>query len=231
MQSRFRKKLKTLCRGWGCSFVVALLVATSIKSAVADWNDIPSGSMEPTVLIGDRVFINKLAYDLKVPYTTVHLAKWSDPGAGDIVVFYSPEDGKRLIKRVVGVPGDVISMHRNQLYINDQVVQYDALEPDIVKQLEADKQAAHRFYRESLTGRQHGIMVSLVRPSIHTFGPLVVPEGKYFMMGDNRDNSADSRFFGFVDRERIVGRATRVVISREGSFLHPRWDRFFRELS
>jgi signal peptidase I len=231
MQRQIRKKVRTLCKGWGCSLVVALLIATSIKSAIADWNDIPSGSMEPTVLIGDRVFVNKLAYDLKVPYTTMHLAKWGDPCAGDIVVFYSPENGKRLIKRVVGLPGDIISMRRNQLYINDQVVEYGSLDPDVVKQLEADKQADYRFYRENLAGRDHGIMLSLSRPSIQTFGPLVVPEGKYFMMGDNRDNSADSRFFGFVDRERIVGRATRVVISREGSFLHPRWDRFFRELS
>ncbi len=231
MQSRFRNNVTRLCKGWGCSFVLALLIATSIKSVIADWNDIPSGSMEPTVLIGDRVFINKLAYDLKIPYTTVHLAKWGNPGVGDIVVFYSPENGRRLIKRVVGGPGDVISMHRNRLYLNEHVIQYDALRPDIVKQLEADKRAEHHFYRENLTGREHGIMVSLVRSSIDTFGPLIVPEGKYFLMGNNRDNSTDSRFFGYVDRERIVGRATRVVISREGSFLHPRWDRFFRELS
>ena len=83
----------------------------------------------------------------------------------------------------------------------------------------------------NLPGKQHAIMFSRSRPSLNTFEQVTIPEGRYFMMGDNRDNSADSRFFGFVDRKLIVGRATMVVISREGSFLHPRWSRFFKEFS
>jgi signal peptidase I len=207
------------------------LIATSFKSAIADWNDIPSGSMEPTILIGDRIFINKLAYDLKVPYTTLHLARWSDPNRGDIVVFYSPKDRKRLIKRVVGLPGDTLAMRQNRLFINGHFVKYESLRQEIIDKIELDQQSYHVFFNENLTGKQHAVMFKLSRPSLNTFAPVIIPEGQYFMMGDNRDNSADSRLFGFVERKLIVGRATMVVISREGSFLHPRWSRFFNDLS
>jgi len=91
MAEKWQKKLSVFFRGWGLILLVALLIATSFRSAIADWNDIPSGSMLPTILIGDRVFVNKLAYDLKIPYTTLQIVKWSEPKRGDIVVFYSPE--------------------------------------------------------------------------------------------------------------------------------------------
>jgi len=231
MRKKWIKKLSIVWKGWGVSLVVALLVATSFKSAIADWNDIPSGSMKPTILIGDRIFVNKLAYDLKIPYTTLHLAKWSDPKRGDIVVFYSPKDGKRLIKRVVGLPGDTIAMHKNRLFIDGQFVKYEPLNKEIIDQTGQDQQSHYLFFSENLTGKQHNVMFLPSRPSLNTFDPVIIPQGQYFMMGDNRDNSADSRFFGFVDRKLIVGRATMVVISREGSFFHPRWSRFFRDLS
>jgi signal peptidase I len=231
MRNTWNKKLSIILRGWGFSLVVVLLIATSFKSAIADWHDIPSGSMKPTILIGDRIFVNKLAYDLKVPYTTLHLATWSDPNRGDIVVFYSPKDGKRLIKRVVGLPGDTLAMRQNRLFINGQFVKYESLYQEIIDQIELDQQSHHVFFNENLPGRQHAVMFSSSRSSLKTFDPVIIPEGQYFMMGDNRDNSADSRFFGFVDRNLIVGRATMVVISREGSFLHPRWSRFLKDLS
>ncbi|UCF90886.1 MAG: signal peptidase I [Desulfobacterales bacterium] len=218
-------------RGWGFSLVIAILIGTSFKSAIADWNDIPSGSMKPTILIGDRVFVNKLAYDLKLPYTTRHLLKWSDPQRGDIVVFYSPEDGKRLIKRVVGLPRDTIAMYKNQLYINGHAIKYEGLGHEVINQIAPDQQPHYLFFSESFAGRKHAVMLTPTRPSLHSFSPVIIPEGKYFMLGDNRDNSADSRVFGFVDRHQIVGRARTVVLSRDGSFLHPRWDRFFRDLS
>ncbi len=220
-----------ILKGWGFSLIITLLIATSFKSAIADWNDIPSGSMKPTILIGDRVFVNKLAYDLKIPFTSLHLAKWADPRRGDIVVFYSPEDGKRLIKRVVGLPGDTLAMHKNRLLINGKLVKYEPLPKEIMNQIELDQQSHYLFFNENLTGKQHAVMFLPSRPSLITFGPVIIPAGQYFMMGDNRDNSADSRFFGFVDRKLIVGRATMVVISREESFLHPRWGRFFKDLS
>lgn len=107
--------------------LILALILFSIRSSLADWNDVPSGSMQPTILVGDRIFVNKLAYDLKVPFTTWHLAHWSDPQRGDIVVFYSPRDGTRLVKRVVGLPGDTVELRNDQLIINGQPVNYAPL--------------------------------------------------------------------------------------------------------
>ena len=150
---------------------------------------------------------------------------------GDIVVFYSPENGKRLIKRVIGLPGDTIGMHRNRLFINGKFTEYKPLHKESIDQIEQGQQSGHVLLSENLLGKQHSVMFLPARPSLNTFAPVFIPKGQYFMMGDNRDNSADSRFFGFVKRKLIVGRATKVVISRKGSFLRPRWDRFFRKLS
>src|SRR5215469_2706402 len=97
------------------SILILALVLFSIRSSLADWNDVPSGSMKPTILEGDRVYVNKLAYDLKVPFSTWHLAQWGNPQRGDIVVFYSPYDGKRLVKRVIGLPGDNIELRNDNL--------------------------------------------------------------------------------------------------------------------
>jgi signal peptidase I len=230
MDKKWEKRLLLFYRGWGFSLIIAILIATSFKSAIADWNDIPSGSMKPTILIGDRIFVNKLAYDLKLPYTTWHLVQWADPERGDIVVFYSPEDGKRLVKRVVGLPGDIIALHKNQLLIDGVGVKYEPLDNEIINQIAPVRQSRHFFFSENIAGKKHRVMFISSRPSLNSFGPVTVPKGKYFMLGDNRDNSADSRFFGFVDRKLIVGRASAVVISRDKSFFHPRWNRFFQTL-
>ncbi|MBW1820353.1 MAG: signal peptidase I [Deltaproteobacteria bacterium] len=230
MDKKWKRRLLLFYRGWGFSLIIAILIATSFKSAIADWNDIPSGSMKPTILIGDRIFVNKLAYDLKLPYTTWHLAQWADPERGDIVVFYSPNDGKRLVKRVVGLPGDIIAMYKNQLFIDGVGIKYEPLDNEIINQIALARQSQHFFFSENIAGKKHPVMFASSRPSLNSFGPVTVPKGKYFMLGDNRDNSADSRFFGFVDRKFIVGRASAVVISRDESFLHPRWNRFFQTL-
>jgi len=226
----WKHRLSLFWRGWGFSIVVAVLIATSFKSAIADWNDIPSGSMRPTILSGDRVFVNKLAYDLKVPYTTWHVTSWSAPQRGDIVVFYSPEDGKRLIKRVVGLPGDRIAMKNNRLSINGKDIEYEALHPEDPTD-RSTKQPQDLRYIENLFGKKHTVMFTPFRGSRHSFRPKTIPVGKYLMLGDNRDRSADSRFFGLVDRNLIVGQATAIVISRDKSFLHPRFERFFKGLS
>ena len=97
------------------SILVLALVVFAVRSSLADWNDVPSGSMKPTILEGDRVYVNKLAYDLKVPFTTLHLLEWGNPKRGDIVVFYSPYDGKRLVKRVIGLPSDTIELRDDAL--------------------------------------------------------------------------------------------------------------------
>src|SRR5438045_1814613 len=99
-------------------FLLMLLIISSLRSALADWNDVPTGSMKPTIEEGDRVVVNKLAYDLKVPFTTYEIAKWGDPKRGDIVVLFSPIDGTRLVKRVIGIPGDSVAAIENQLYVN-----------------------------------------------------------------------------------------------------------------
>lgn len=225
---KIKRSLMGIVDSWVIAFLTAVLVATSFKSAIADWNDIPTGSMRPTILVGDRIFVNKLAYDLKIPYTTHRLAIWSHPERGDIVVFFSPEDGTRLVKRVVGIPGDTIWMKNNRLFINGKAAQYQMLSCRDAGEERMEECEGMVMLQEMGFERNHTIMLSPSRVSTRSFVPVTVPEGKYFMMGDNRDNSADSRFFGCVERDQIVGRANMVVISREDSFLNPRWRRFFK---
>lgn len=99
-----KKSARWFWKEWVKPFLVIALIVGSVRSAVADWNHVPTGSMKPTILEGDRVIVNKLAYDLKVPFTTWHLAEWGNPARGDIVVFFAPNDGTRMVKRVVGLP-------------------------------------------------------------------------------------------------------------------------------
>jgi signal peptidase I len=203
----------------------------TFRSAVADWNDVPTGSMKPTILEGDRIFVNKLAYDLKVPFTAWHLLEWSDPKRGEIIVFSSPYDDTRLVKRVVGISGDRVELRDNRLFVNGEAAGYDPLDPAVSGKLSAPDQQSHSFAVEKLGDESHPVMTSSVQPGPANFGPVIVPRGQFFVMGDNRDGSFDSRFFGFVDRSRVIGRATVVVLSLDldHHFL-PRWDRFFHGL-
>src|SRR5256885_9357797 len=118
--------------------LVLTLVLFSIRSSLADWNDVPTGSMKPTIVEGDRVFINKLAYDLKVPFTTRHIAEWGNPRRGEIVVFYSPHNGQRLVKRVIGLPGDTVELRNNVLVLNGQAVDYQPIEQKLLRDLSAE---------------------------------------------------------------------------------------------
>jgi signal peptidase I len=223
MNKSFKQYVTIFMRGGIGSILIAVLIATSFKSAIADWYVVPTGSMRPTILDGDRIFANKLAYDLKVPYTTLRIARWDDPKRGDIVVFNSPADGKCLVKRVVGIPGDIIAMRNNRLSINGEALRYD---PSA-----SSGDAMQEIYIEDLTGHKHKTMVLPYQPSFRSFEPVIVPDGRYFMMGDNRDNSADTRYFGFVDRKEIIARATAIVISLDiGHNYQPRWQRFFTSL-
>ena len=211
--------------------LVLALVIFSVRSSLADWNDVPTGSMKPTILEGDRVFVNKLAYDLKVPFTTWHLAEWANPNRGEVVVFFSPHDGARLVKRVVGLPGDTVELRNEELLINGNAMSYAPLSTEFSGQLSASEQAHSLFATEGLPGHSHAVMAIPSLPAKRSFGPVVVPEGHYFMMGDNRDNSFDSRYFGTVARKQIVGRATEVVMSLDKSaYWLPRWHRFFKPL-
>ena len=226
-QSRARQLLRKEIR----PLLILILVLFSIRSSLADWNDVPSGSMRPTILEGDRIFINKLAYDLKVPFTTWHIAEWSNPQRGDIAVFYSPHDGKRLVKRVVGLPGDTLELRNNALVINGRLVEYQPIAEELLRDLSPTDRAGRVFATEHLPGQTHAVAGNPVLPAKRSFAPTRVPEGQYFMMGDNRDDSFDSRYWGTVERRQIVGRATAVVLSldKKNHWL-PRWQRFFTSL-
>ncbi len=216
---------------WVRPFLIIIIIASSLRSAVADWNYVPSGSMKPTILEGDRIFVNRLAYDLKVPFTTWHIAEWSDPLRGEVVVLYSPADEKRLVKRVVAVPGDVLELRDNRLYHNGEPARYEPCEDSLRDLIPPAEQPQHEFAREKIGDASHPIMTAADRFSPSSFGPVTVPAGNYFVMGDNRDNSFDSRGFGFVERRRILGRATATAFSVDPSNHYwPRWSRFFRSL-
>ncbi len=231
MQYRLMQKLLALWVEWR-TLLIFLVVMVLFRSAIADWNQVPTGSMKPTILEGDRVIVNKLAYDLKIPFTTWHVAEWAHPSRGEIVTFYSPLDEKLLIKRVIGVPGDVIAMRNNQLYINDKPASYSRLDDDIVNQLDAYQRRRHSFFYESYNDISHPVMLRPSPPNnYNSFGPIAIPAGQYMMLGDNRDNSKDSRRIGLISRDRITGRAHTIAFSVDyDDYYLPRTDRFIRPL-
>jgi len=211
--------------------LIMALVLFAFRSAIADWYDVPTGSMKPTILEGDRVFVHKTAYDLKVPFTKWHLAEWGNPKRGDIVVCYSPADGVRLVKRVVAVPGDRIELRENQLWVNGTKAEYAPLETEITKDMPELELPHYRFAEETVAGRKHPVMFIPEINSLRSFPETSVPKEQYFMMGDNRDNSLDSRYFGFIKREEIMGEAVGIAMSFEkGHWFKARWSRFFSEL-
>jgi signal peptidase I len=174
---------------------MALLAMFSFRSAIADWNDVPTGSMRPTIVEGDRIAVNRMAYDLRVPFTTLSMKRLDDPQRGEIAVLHSPVDGTRLVKRVVGLPGDTIALRGTTLLVNGRPADFGV--------------ASHSS----------------------RFGPVRVPENHYFVMGDNRDESRDSRSFGAVPRDAFMGRAFGIVFSRDpGKILSFRRERFFADL-
>lgn len=206
--------------------VVTFLICFGFfRLAVADWNPIPSGSMRPTLLEGDVVLVNRLAYDFKLPLSDQALFELGTPRRGDVVVFMSPKDGLRLIKRLVAVPGDVVEMRDEVLYINGSASDYG--DPTVVAEL-SDYGATVPAIRttERIAGQQHAVQFLPSIPAERSFGPILVPKNNYFFLGDNRDNSADSRFIGLVPRHLLVGRAHHILASADikGSWL-PRWDR------
>ncbi len=231
IESKARARWK---KAWGDnkSLLLTVIILTAVRSAIADWNDVPSGSMNPAIVQGDRVFVNKLAYDLKVPFTTWHVAQWGNPQRGDIVVFFSPVDGTRLVKRVIGLPGDEIELANDRLLINGRPSDYDPLPAETGHDVPLDADGPRLYAREKADGMpSHPVTILPERLARRTFGPIPVPAGRYFMMGDNRDNSNDSRFWGTVERNRIVGRASMVIFSLDRQhYFEPRRHRFFTGL-
>jgi len=200
------------------SLVLFIFLMVFFRSAIADWNSVPTGSMKPTIVEGDRILVNKLAYDVKVPFTNINLFEHSAPQRGDIIVFDSDVSQKKLVKRVVGVPNDVVELKNNVLSINGEPLDYEVVAST---QSTLDK-------KEDLLGIEHSIRINRQGSSLSSFGKVKVPAGYYLVLGDNRDNSGDSRVIGFVPRHEIVGRSKRVLMSLDyENFFLPRKDRFF----
>ena len=258
-------------RDWrGLVFFVAIMLV--FRSAVADWNQVPSGSMKPGILDGDRIVVDKLAWGLRLPFTDTRLARWSAPARGDVVTFENPLDGRLFVKRVVAVPGDRLAWRRNALTVNGEAARYAPLTAAETAALPIANPKRYHIYREHLLGESRLVMLHqkpgvgasrqpragrparacpqfgavaaaagrvLAAAVCHcadfgacsTLPEFTVPEGKYWMMGDYRDNSSDSRVIGFVDRRNIYGRAHAIAFSVDRNrYYRPRFERFFTDL-
>lgn len=210
------------------AFIVFICLMFVFRSSLADWNTVPTGSMKPTILEGYRIWVNKIAYDWKIPFTQYSLYRHAHPERGDIIVFESKAAQKRLVKRVIGVPGDTVALRNNVLFINGQALNYKE-----TSDIRASRVQAGDTYdlEEDLLGLQHAIRITDNSSYISSFTEVTVPQNQYLALGDNRDNSADSRVIGFVPRDEIIGRTNHVVLSvNYDNFYLPRTDRFFHKL-
>ena len=187
------------------SFFPVILAVFLIRSFLVEPFKIPSGSMMPTLLVGDFILVNKYTYGLRVPILNHTFYEIGKPQRGDVMVFHYPKDPSLdYIKRVVGLPGDRIEYREKRLYINGQPLDM-AVDGDYSYVAPGLNQIHARKYRETLGQQPHDILLVNDAPAID--GEVVVPPGQYFAMGDNRDNSNDSRYWGFVPERNIVGRA------------------------
>lgn len=226
-----RNPIGKIVHDWVVPLGMAVVILTPLRSSLADWNDVPSGSMRPTILEGDRIWVNKLAYGLRVPFTKIWALEWDGPSRGDIVTLASPADGIRLVKRIVGLPGDRIAMQGNRLTINGQPMEYRVVEQNVAEPVPGRSPVGAMHVQETLGGVRHIVTIVPGAQSASTFGEMVVPNGKYMVMGDNRDMSGDSRLFGFVDREAIYGRVGGVALSVDPQhWYRPRFERWFMDL-
>lgn len=211
-------------------FLVFLVLFGVFRTAIADWNPIPSGSMRPGLLEGDVVFVNRLAFNVKLPLTDVVVARTGEPQRGDVVTFSSPSDGTRLIKRVMAVPGDVVEMRDEKLIINGQAATYTEVE-QVMEPIGQGRYTQAQRFDEKLGTQQQRIQVLPALEARRNFAAMTIPPDQYLMLGDNRDNSADSRYIGLVPRKLLIGRAVRVLVSAdiEGNWM-PRGERFGKPL-
>lgn len=193
-------------------FIAFLLCFGFFRLAIADWNPVPSGSMRPTLLEGDVVLVNRLAYDFKLPLSDTALLRLGEPQRGDVITFSSPKDGVRLIKRLVALPGDTVELRNEVLLINGRASAY-ANEQRLTEALAEGAATPAIRATERGPGREHAVQFLPEVPARRNFGPLRVPDGNYFFLGDNRDNSADSRFIGLVPRHLLIGRAHHILVS------------------
>ncbi|MEW6994672.1 signal peptidase I [Colwelliaceae bacterium MEBiC 14330] len=216
----FLKKHKQLV------FFLALM--SIFRSAIADWYSVPTGSMQPTIKEGDRIIVNKMAYDLRVPFTDISLASLDSPKRGEIIVFESHAANLRLIKRIVGLPGDIISMNNETITVNGQQLSLQAFDDKGVT-----NDASSLNYFSQTTGKiNHRVNIDDNASSIMSnFSPVTVPKGHYLVLGDNRRHSADSRVYGFVPHHELRGKATAIAFSVDyNNFYIPRKERFLLDI-
>lgn len=208
---------------WGRHRVLLIFLGLMIlfRGAVADWNPVPTGSMKPTIVEGDVILVNKLVYGLRMPLAGTSIYPYGSPARGDVVVFDSARAGKRLVKRVIGLPGDTIQLHGNRVIINGRDAEYQEIETA----------GAATVFAETFAGSTHLVNLAPTYFPRADYGPVLVPADHYFMLGDNRAHSADSRVYGFVPRREIVGRVKRVLASfdLEHNYV-PRGSRIFAPL-
>lgn len=215
-----RSRVYGVWREWR-GLLVFIVLMLGFRSVLADWYYVPSGSMKPTLIEGDRIFVNKLAYGLRLPLSDHYTRRWSGPSRGDMIVFDGPGEAPTLVKRVVAIAGDTVAMHRKRLWINGEPANYR----DEIKHGQALQ--AH----EILAGVEHAVMFHDNRLAASDFAPVTVPQGHVFVLGDNRDNSRDSRYFGFVPVEAINGRVVSVAFSLDPeNYFLPRSERWFQGL-
>lgn len=199
-------------KGWR-EFFWMLLAVLCLRSFVVEPFKVPSGSMIPTLLIGDYLLVNKHAYGLKLPINNASLWKGDTPKTGDIIVFTPPHTGREFwVKRVIGVPGDTIEYTNDQLFVNGKEVPNTLLGTysDPGTQWNNDRQ-----FSETIQGVQHRILQHPEGNDPRSYGQWVVPEGEYFVMGDNRNNSLDSRYWGMVPERNIRGRVDRIFLNSQ----------------
>ncbi|MGO4891559.1 signal peptidase I [Flavobacterium sp. W21_SRS_FM6] len=200
------------------SFFMVLLALFASRSSLADWYIVPTGSMQPTIVEGDRILVNKMAYRLELPFTNMTVFDIDKPKRGDIVTLNSSAADTRLVKRVIGLPGDMIAMRDNKLVVNGRMVAYQ-------------NTASSHVLIEQLAEKSHAVQLKPVAEPMDNFDAVRVPPGQFLLLGDNRNNSADSRVFGFFSEHEIQGKAVRVLVSLDpnDSYL-PRKTRFLKPL-
>ena len=190
------------------SYFLAMSLLLVVRGTFADQNRVPSGSMEPTIQVGDHILVNRMAYDLKLPFTETTLVTLNEPQRGDVIVFHNPQTDVRMVKRLIGVPGDHLHVHNGIVFINGESIPGS---DQTLRQLAASD--TDEFLYQEYVGT-HVATIKRTRSLFrHDDVDIVIPVGQYFAMGDNRDNSYDSRAWGLVPRAKIVGRAEGVLFN------------------
>lgn len=211
------------------SFFPVLLIVFLLRSFVFEPFRIPTGSLEPTLLVGDFILVNKYDYGVRLPVVHNTIIESNTPQRGDILVFrFPPNPSVDYIKRVIGVPGDKISYINRELYVNGNKIPQTFLSAVSVKD-GVNEMLNLQEKEEDLLGIKHHIYIN---PSVRSrdYNEIIVPKDSYFVMGDNRDDSADSRFWGFVSQKDIVGKAVMVWMSWDSDKFGIRWDRIGKSI-